>query len=497
MPPPLTPVKGRGEGRVKIVGASSSSSTNAASSPTKGASDAVTITLAQRLNELAVANADGLLNEDEYRLLRQNLFERFASASEIPSETPIVPAARARPKPIGTAPITPDRTELASARPLSNFQVELPRPPSSQSKYSIASNVTSLFRRMSTSVTPRDGTDVASVWSQQSGQSGRWKLGRVLSRKSSNSSMHTTGSRIDRAETISITSRRERPSLSRPDTPHTARKKLATPPSAFPGAMRHQEARLPNTSIYNVFDEDHLSSAAEIRQEILAVEAEVKRLMDAFNGLEVTTLSKTQRSRGYSVTRSDTGRPSNVGSIMEGKSVRRVNVTESDAGSVRSANTAGTGLSKSASSGRIGLRAKTSITTSLALSATLSRPGSLRRKNSISIQSHGRPKQPTPTVPVPPLPNSGNVAAMNGANSSSVSLTRSAHIMAAVPEDDRRSAVDTVATTIRLDDDLDGGDEMEVIRGRREEVQQRYEARLDYLRAKLKSAELHEKLLRR
>lgn len=298
---------------------------------------------------------------------------------------------------------------------------------------------------------------------------------------------------------MSISSRRERgaPSASRPETPH--RRRLATPPSAFPGAMKQQENRYPNNSIYNVFDEDHLSTTVEIRQEIAAVEAEVKRLMDAFTGLEVTTLSKTQRSRGYSITRSEAGRPSNVGSVVESR--RRFNVSESDAGSIRSANTAGTGPSKSASSVRIGLRAKASITTSLALSATPSRPGSLRRKNSSSsVQSHGVPKPPpVPAVPLPALPpNHGMFGAMNGANISSVSLARSAHVMQVVPEDDTRSVVDTVTTTIRLDDDAEeGSDEMDDIRRRREEVHQRYDARLDYLRAKLKSAELHEKLLRR
>lgn len=86
---------------------------------------------------------------------------------------------------------------------------------------------------------------------------------------------------------------------------------------------------------------------------------------------------------------------------------------------------------------------------------------------------------------------------MNGANNSSVSLARSAHVMASVPEDDARSAADTVTTTVRVEDEMEDGDEMEDIRRRREEVQSRYGARLDYLRAKLKSAELHEKLMRK
>lgn len=69
------------------------------------------MTLAQRLDELSVANSEGLLkcvlsplaflsdnasciylySDDEYRLLRQSLFDRFASGSPLPSETPLVP----------------------------------------------------------------------------------------------------------------------------------------------------------------------------------------------------------------------------------------------------------------------------------------------------------------------------------------------------------------------------------------------------------------------
>lgn len=36
-------------------------------------------TLATRLNELALSNADGLLGDDEYRILRATIFEQVAS----------------------------------------------------------------------------------------------------------------------------------------------------------------------------------------------------------------------------------------------------------------------------------------------------------------------------------------------------------------------------------------------------------------------------------
>jgi len=59
--------------------------------------------------------------------------------------------------------------------------------------------------------------------------------------------------------------------------------------------------------------------------------------------------------------------------------------------------------------------------------------------------------------------------------------------MSAVPEDGISTADDHVQET----------SEMEDIRKRRLEVSRRYEARLEYLRARLKGAELHEKLARK
>jgi hypothetical protein len=37
-------------------------------------------------------------SDDEYRLLRQSLFDRFAGNAVVPQEEAIVPAARARPR---------------------------------------------------------------------------------------------------------------------------------------------------------------------------------------------------------------------------------------------------------------------------------------------------------------------------------------------------------------------------------------------------------------
>lgn len=64
--------------------------------------------------------------------------------------------------------------------------------------------------------------------------------------------------------------------------------------------------------------------------------------------------------------------------------------------------------------------------------------------------------------------------------------------MDTVMEDEKVS----MSTTVRFNaEDIEN--EIEGIRRRREEVGLRYEARLEYLRAKLKGAQLHEKLMRK
>ena len=66
--------------------------------------------------------------------------------------------------------------------------------------------------------------------------------------------------------------------------------------------------------------------------------------------------------------------------------------------------------------------------------------------------------------------------------------------MNTVPEDELVSASGTIKS-LRVNEELES--EMDDIRRRREEVSRRYDARLEYLRAKLKGAQLHERLMRK
>ena len=151
----------------------------------------------------------------------------------------------------------------------------------------------------------------------------------------------------------------------------------------------------------------------------------------------------------------------------------------------------------------------------------VSQPISLGRKSSLSsISSRGRSGTTSGAPYLPALPSS--LGRLWSGSSSSVNLARSTnHLpLAPVAEGDSRESIEGHRRHLRLDTSSsallgpsstsprrngligDDGDitaleaEMAEIRRRRAEVMGRYDERLGYLRAKLKGAELHEKLLR-
>ncbi|KAJ7597668.1 hypothetical protein C8J56DRAFT_818345 [Mycena floridula] len=439
--------------------------------------DTVTMSLAQRLNELASANSEGLLSDDEYRVLRQNLFERFTGSSVVPAEAPVVPVT------LG-AKSSSLRNKRASSSVASNFVVQVPRSPSLSSKKSNSSLMDNIFRRGSTRRGPsRDYSDTSSVFSAASTTSNMFRMPRVLSKKSSNSSIQTDASR--QADSLSISSRQRSTNNDATSPRSVTSRRFATPPSSFPTRSLGHENK-PN-SVQNIFDEDNLKTSHEIRQEIAAVEAEGGRLLDAFNGLELTTLSNRRRRHGRTVT--DEGEASTWTLVPDAK--RRF---DSDAISMRSGISNGTSpsITRSAysSSNRNIQRSKSNVSM---LANT--KPSSLHRKNSTSSVSSGKGAlSPRPLPPVPPLPRVA-LGHMDNGSLSSVNLARSTgHLpMRSVPEDEVHSI-----TTRTMDiDEMEYEEEMEDIRRRREELSLQYAARLDYLRAKLKGAQLHEKLMKK
>lgn len=475
------------------------------STPHRKNADSVTVTLAQRLNELSVANSEGLLNDDEYRLLRQSLFDRFAGTAVVPQEEAIVPATLANPRKSNAAP-----DERSTSRPLSNFQVEVPRPSSVHSRTSMSFGVTELIRKATgrrSSTAPKD-SDASSILSGRSSSSKVFRMPHTLSKKSSNSSINTTSSRVQ-ADTVSVSSKRggaagtsdrghsdhgHYSSGTRSNAGSIRKQKLQPPPSSFPIRAMGQDNRY-TTTVREIFDEESLKTAQDIQKEITAVEAEQRRLIDAFNGLELTTLSKARRH--HQAKPSLKGSESNPGESQWGgsdsKSHKRGVPSESDATSIRSGTSSvAPSLARSAYSNRNKtLRAKNGYALNPSV-AFLASSSSLHRKDSSSSFSSGRFERGFGAPPpVPAIPLAVSHGHLRAANNSSISLARSAGQppMDVLHEDDDRA-------TARVEVE-EPEQEMDDIRRRRDEVNARYEARLEYLRAKLKGAQLHEKLLKK
>ncbi|KAJ6584796.1 hypothetical protein B0H19DRAFT_396891 [Mycena capillaripes] len=511
--------------RSRALGTKASSSSLAAA-PARKPTDAVTTTLAQRLNELAVANSEGLLSDDDYRMLRQDLFQRFASTTPVPTEVPVVPLAspqktRSAARPNG-ATIPADKRQSIDSRRLSistssNFIVDKHRTPSVRSRSSMTSGVASFFRRATGRQNSHDYSDTSSIFSATSAApSEAANRHRRLSKKTSGSSLGT-----DRGDAVSISSRRTN-NLSSPTEPTNGAvsvrsvRRLPTPPSSFPTRLPGVESRFAGAASEPDAgaDAENPDTVQALRREILAVEAEARRLMDAFSGLELSTLTKRQRT-------AVTGPRDSVATLVpDARSVHSItqrsrkgsDAGDGDASSMRSATSAGTAASMTAVSmtSRRGARGSTLKpgghvqvhATGFVSSASSSRVGSLHRKNSGSSMgsstsrlgigangagSHGHAGSGGLVVPpVPPLPLGMSLGQMG----STPSLSRSTgHLPMGIVHENE------AVLTVDLDDEREFGIEMEELRRRREEVASRYEGRLEYLRAKLKGAELHEKLL--
>jgi len=300
------------------------------------------------------------------------------------------------------------------------------------------------------------------------------------------------------------------PSISRSST---TRSKRSAPPSAFHHRANGVDPRRLHSGLLDDdLDDEVLKSSKEIRAQIEAVEAEGRRLMDAFNGLELSALTRKSQTNTISTLPSAAHLLQGLDSLDSAWSSQTPK--DPDGMSLRSMTSNGTSLSTHRSPVR---SPRTVPNTPL-----VSQPVSLARKSSLSsISSRGRSGTTSGAPYLPALPSS--LGRLWSGSTSSVNLTRSTnHLpLAPVAEGDSRESVEGNTRHLRLDtsssallrlgpasprkngafeddDDIAALEvEMAEIRRRRAEVMARYEERLGYLRAKLKGAELHEKLLRR
>ncbi|KAG6865177.1 hypothetical protein C0991_004620 [Blastosporella zonata] len=424
--------------------------------------------LAQQLAELALANSQGLLNssDDEYRLLRQNLFEQYSNSALVPIEAPPLPVARPGEK---------------SSPPLPRVRiVETPaesRKPTLRRKGSFTASVTTWLKR---------GSDKASAsYPPEPPSAPPMKRGFIprLQRKASELFFSGDKRPASSAVTYSSTSLQDS-SYTRhpPNTPLRSQIRTAIPtfPSAHPGTSNSSE----------IFDERNLYTAKDIRAAIIATEAEAQRIHDAFDGLESSTSFRVTQQNAH---RLRAATPEHVIALMDGSNWRTYKPpkspqlegkhrpvppsidTTTDNTSVRS-------ISSSIKRSLSHSKSISSLNPSSPLSARFppsasSPPPSILRKNSASS-----------------IPSQVRLGV-----SSNTSLSRSTgHLPLDMVAEGKDATHPSRPGTANTDNtDTNRHPEVSEIQRRRDEVMARYVARLEFLQVRLKSAELHEKLLRR
>lgn len=226
-------------------------------------------------------------------------------------------------------------------------------------------------------------------------------------------------------------------------------------------------------------------TAAELRAEIMSLEEESKRVMDMFNGLEMSAMTKhrpAHAGRTFSDSNGGGGSRSNLTNLLD---PRKSSAQEK------------------------------SSRMSLSSASMRSFAGGLQRKGSLGFLS-GKRSQALP--PLPPLPTSAT--SMSTVFTPSSSSPSSLHPMALSSQSNRSSPNLTLERStsqgnlsrsrsgyLGTNPGITGVEELdpeqvalekglEDIRQKRASVIHRYDKRLEYLRARLRSAELHERLLK-
>ncbi|QRW06541.1 hypothetical protein RhiLY_05540 [Ceratobasidium sp. AG-Ba] len=434
--------------------------------------DAVTKTMAERLNELTKSHAEGMIDDETYRDLRASLFERFGAASHSPSEQAHIrlsgdPTLHAHPT------ITSSKRH-SIGRPDSNFHLA-PRPPSMslsrpQTPSGAAHSIRSTTSRASTVATAvtgllRRGAKNRHADQQSTGGSRPGSPDNASMFSATSSSVPQYYPRAYPGSTHSLASvgGARAPSLSSRRTGRSGltSRTFATPPSSYhrhgyaytaTGASSSTgmdtdvrsktESEMSMSADLSEYDD---KSPQELREAMIRTEREGRKLLDAFNGLELTILTK-YRGTGGAMGMAGVG---GVGPV--------------------------TGWTHVNPSGEFGERRSMSMRR---------RPSQMKGKGSSSSLYTAPVPGPPPTQLHPNKARSLSLSVQNGGSTSSL---RSRSPQPATVQEEGFVDDPEMAQLHK---------EMEDIRRRRAQVASRYETRLEMLRVKLKSAELRDKVAR-
>lgn len=258
------------------------------------------------------------------------------------------------------------------------------------------------------------------------------------------------------------------------------------------------------SSIRDVFDDDNLHTVKDIRSAITATEDEGRRLVEAFNNLEATTIRRIQKQRAR---RLPTTTPANVNVLLEGREWRThrlvtspssprldtktrshhrhiissLESSGSDVASIRSGSSNYTSLSQSKSVASLPKHP------SSPLSSHFRMPSIMRKPSISSVSSH------TPSV----APSSGTLGVNTHTHTHGLSRSTSQLGLRTLKGNSALASTETIGGANPDAPEYNDDAELSDIRRRREDLVARYQSRVEFLRAKLRGAELHEKLLRK
>ncbi|EJC97955.1 uncharacterized protein FOMMEDRAFT_171343 [Fomitiporia mediterranea MF3/22] len=243
--------------------------------------DAVTLTLAHKLNELAAANADGFLSDDDYRVLRQNLFKSFVAVSEPPTEVPIVKSVE--PVPFRFPPASHGDYAASTT-------TRLTRAPSMRTTASNTSTISTLFQRVlrrsseTRSVRDQDQMSIASSSRPAPISPSMISVARGLSRQVSNSSLKSDVSRNMTSDIRSMSSKLSVRSIgTTSDAGGMTRRSTRSLRSCMPPPSSFNARHMASPLSLSDGNEDRLRPAEDIRAEIRATEAEEQSVLAALS----------------------------------------------------------------------------------------------------------------------------------------------------------------------------------------------------------------------
>ncbi|CAK5268484.1 unnamed protein product [Mycena citricolor] len=390
--------------------------------------------LAVQLNDLATANSDGLLNEEEYRLLRQNLFERYAGGTEVPS--------------VNTSFSLKPRTIEPTLKRVEFVQQTPSRPPHHRSKLS---GVALLLRRAASRKAVPGPSSPHNVI--------RLNLfPRVFSKRRAGESLDKPRSSAEMKGASSPT---------RLPQPKDKFDISMASPSRSAYATRPSNDVIPQVNV-DTFDDSNLHTVEDIQKAIYIVEEESRRLIAAFNNLETSAVIRYRQLHSSSPASNHRPQPSlsHSRSTVYHMSPRSTSVPDTQ--SVRSSSS----LRTTKSTASLFQSAEAPPSSLPRTTTQITRKGSISSLSS-SFLSVGR-------------------SAVAGL-SHNRSVSHASHSATHLPLRTAGTMMEILNPNTPLGE---GGGELADVRRRRQEVMDRCEARLSFLRAKLKSIELRAKLMR-